>query len=209
MNRSNPLLGLLGGLCLCGGTTPPPDSIPLRILGLEHLPTSLGDLRSAFRAKLVTAHPDAATYTAPHLQSAAEAIAATTNPDVQELVWARDLLTARIPKSVTDNSVTQGNDTIRNGLDGVDYRCKNCKDERRNPSGVPYPQNWQGRWARWCWPCAREAENARQRALRAQARGVVRCGRCNREFAPARTDSRYCSSGCRQAAYRNRKQAAK
>jgi len=50
---------------------------------------------------------------------------------------------------------------------------------------------------------------ARGRRLAAAAeRGKLRCVVCEREFEATRHDARYCSSGCRQRAYRKRKAAA-
>ena len=46
------------------------------------------------------------------------------------------------------------------------------------------------------------------RRLNAQLGDAVRCERCDRLFAPARRDARYCSDACRQAASRARRHAA-
>jgi hypothetical protein len=40
---------------------------------------------------------------------------------------------------------------------------------------------------------------------RIEVRAPQRCARCRAPFIPARADARYCSDGCRQAAYRDRR----
>ena len=41
--------------------------------------------------------------------------------------------------------------------------------------------------------------------LRALARENLTCKRCGRTFTPKRSDAKYCSEACKQAAYRTRK----
>ena len=94
--NSDPFSDLLGPLFGLGSCAQPPDSVPLRILGLDAIPLSRDTLKSVFRAKVMATHPDLATYTVPHLREAAET-AATLKPDVQELMWARDVLIAKSP----------------------------------------------------------------------------------------------------------------
>jgi hypothetical protein len=45
------------------------------------------------------------------------------------------------------------------------------------------------------------------RAEPAHSRNEARCGGCGQAFAPTRSGARYCSSSCRQKAYRERKRA--
>lgn len=52
--------------------------------------------------------------------------------------------------------------------------------------------------------CKRSAASIRARENRPE-RASSRCGSCDREFTPSRADSLYCSSACRQRAYRDRK----
>jgi hypothetical protein len=172
-----------------------PDSVPLRILGLDAIPLSRDTLRSVFRAKVMVAHPDLAAYTAPDVRQAAEA-AVAAQPDVQELLWARNVLLRKIPEPLRQEPAFATHANSRN-----DRRCPNCKDERRDWRGQ-HPD--YGRWARYCYPCADDAENARQRDLRAQARADRKCEGCGAIFTPGRADGRFCSSACRQAAYRKR-----
>jgi hypothetical protein len=55
--------------------------------------------------------------------------------------------------------------------------------------------------------CRRAVFRVEAKAKRLAARGDLtrRCVDCNREFTPHRTDARYCSSACRQRAYRSRR----
>jgi hypothetical protein len=177
-----------------------PDSVPLRILGLDAIPVSRDTLKSVFRAKVMAAHPDLAKYTAPDVRQAAEA-AVAAQPDVHELLWARNVLIRKIP----DTSLRQETPFASVGNSRNDRRCPNCKDERRDWRGQ-HPS--YGRWARYCYPCADDAENARQRERRARARADRKCDGCGATFTPGRSDGRFCSGACRQAAYRNRTRKA-
>ncbi len=56
-----------------------------------------------------------------------------------------------------------------------------------------------------CGPeCQRLAYNARARQRREWRRTALTCETCGDQFRPKRTDARYCSSACRQKAYRRR-----
>jgi hypothetical protein len=64
--------------------------------------------------------------------------------------------------------------------------------------------------AQSCSPlCARERRNAIAREGRLAARENRSCEVCGDPFTPARADGRYCSSACRQDAYRKRKLGAR
>jgi hypothetical protein len=53
--------------------------------------------------------------------------------------------------------------------------------------------------------CRRAGRLATARDQRRHVRGTTRaCERCDEQFEPTRTDSRFCSNSCRQAAYRAR-----
>jgi hypothetical protein len=58
-----------------------------------------------------------------------------------------------------------------------------------------------------CEACARIARLAARRQQRTEARGPRQCENesCGETFEPTRTDGRFCSSRCRQQAYRKRK----
>jgi hypothetical protein len=58
-----------------------------------------------------------------------------------------------------------------------------------------------------CEACARSARLAARRQQRTEARGTRQCENesCGETFEPTRTDGRFCSSRCRQQAYRRRK----
>jgi hypothetical protein len=169
----------------------PPVCVPLRILGLNYMPTTKEAVRQAFRFKMFAAHPD---LNPDHPPAEAQA-------DVQELVWARDWLVRKIPDPVTPNANSTAGSISR-------YRCRRCgrpeavfRSEKNTVRLIRY-----GRWWRHCRLCAREAEKSRQRDLRAQARADRRCQspECAALFTPARSDAKFCSSACRQKAFRRR-----
>jgi len=182
-----------------GSCAEPPDSVPLRILGLDAIPLTRDTVRSVFRTKVMAAHPDLASYTAPDVRQAAE-VAVAAEPDVQELLWARNVLLRRIPESLRQEP------TIATHVNSRDRRCKGCKDERRDSHGERYPRYayHHGPWVDYCQPCAVDAQNARQRELRAMIRANRKCEGCGATFTPGRADGRFCSGACRQAAYRQR-----
>jgi hypothetical protein len=130
--------GFLFGI---GTWTEPPDRVPLRILGFDALPTDLDAVRSAFRAKMMTAHPDIRP----------DSEAAEANTDVQELTWARDVLLRKVPTRVTADSTTAGSTVSRNSRVGPNGYplCVVCGDE--------YPKRYyygKRRWGDHCWKCA-------------------------------------------------------
>lgn len=171
----------------------PPITVPLRILGLEKLPATRDELKSTFRAKVMAAHPDLKEYTIPHLREAAEA-AVAAEPDVQELKWARDCLLRKIPTSAGT------------GVDGAPIvvrqwkprPCAGCGEVREGPGSRLNIRDL-------CrYGCERDYQNRQQREQRAAARADRVCETCETTFTPARADGRYCSSPCRQKAYRQR-----
>jgi hypothetical protein len=85
-------------------------------------------------------------------------------------------------------------------LTGDGYRFKRVREWRTGRDGYPY----RLRWAGYCSRCADEAERARLRDLRLASRAATVCARCGTAFTPLRADARYCSSPCRQRAYRMR-----
>lgn len=102
-----PGTGELAKFLFSGFPEPPPDSVPLRILGLETMPAHPDTIQRAFRQRVRLVHPDLEAYTAatPGLQLAAEAVA-LQNYEVQELKWARDTLLDQVWKReppVTDS----------------------------------------------------------------------------------------------------------
>jgi predicted nucleic acid-binding Zn ribbon protein len=68
----------------------------------------------------------------------------------------------------------------------------------------------RGRGSTWrlrpdlCWRCAHTIEKAHIKALRLE-RNTRTCEDCGTVFRPERSDTRYCSSACRQRNYRERK----
>jgi hypothetical protein len=200
---TDPFLAAMGGLFGAGVYAEPPDSVPLRILKIRS--GSAGavtrdKVRSAFRARVFEAHPDLrSVYTDPGLRAAAEVVASEA-PDVQELVWARDVLLRMIPEPVTGGRANGIRISTRHEI----ATCKVCAEPHTRKRPVLYGRN---RWAGYCYPCARDAENERHRELRRRARTDLRCDPCGEPFTPPRADGRYCSAACRQKAYRARKAA--
>jgi hypothetical protein len=190
-----------------GGSYPePPDSVPLRLLGLTEKPASQAAVKAAFRARVMVAHPDIGAYTTmPAEVNAAVEAHAMADPDVQELVWARDVLLRKIPATVTASNRGPMGSFSRY----EPSRCKVCNGDRLDSRGRPYGLHTseygrRKRWIGYCVMCARDAENERQRQQRAAARADRTCAHCGRRFTPARSDGRYCKPAHRQAAYRQR-----
>jgi hypothetical protein len=172
----------------------PPDVVPLRILGLTQRPNDQDTVKHAFRAKLKTTHPDLV----PIIDGLPMFASLSTDADVAGLVWARDVLLRKIPKTVTASEVTPCELDSRNAYEP--QRCKGCND----PAGRRASNYWNARWWGYCWKCARDGENARQRERRAKARANRKCETCGGAFTPKRADGRFCSGACRQSAYRER-----
>lgn len=120
----------------------------------------------------------------------------------------------------------------RDAPEGSYYPACRCEDRHwetpkpcvgcRRP--VSHPRNAKWRWVRdWAYPgesvpamprvfcglaCKRTVLTAEARAKRRAARSdCATCSICKSQFTPKRSDSRYCSSRCRQAAYRQRRNA--
>lgn len=196
---------LLGTLAGVGSCAEPPDTVPLRILGLPVMSASAAEVRSAFRARLLAVHPDVAAYPGtPWLQAAADA-RAQARPEAAELTWARDVLLRKIPPPVTATSVRGAGNGSRNGYEPA--RCKGCGGIHRLHGGTVPGFHLVGRHAGYCYRCAADADNERQRDRRRQARAGRPCDGCGQPFTPPRADGRYCSPACRQRAYRRRQAA--
>jgi hypothetical protein len=59
---------------------------------------------------------------------------------------------------------------------------------------------------RYCTPgCAVRRQRQQQKHLRHLTRDGKKCAVCGEEFSAARSDARFCSPPCRQAAYRVRR----
>ncbi|MGH3300358.1 MAG: hypothetical protein ACRDOK_01540 [Streptosporangiaceae bacterium] len=193
------LFGGLFGLPALGSYPEPPDSLVLRILGLDARPASQDVVRSAFRARLRQVHPDLteSTYSAvPSLQSAAGALA-MQRPEVAELAWARDVLLRKIPPPAPVTAAASS----RAGADQPSrWRCRECgQSPARGSQAIT-----AGRWAGYCRNCAAAAGNARHRRQRLTRRRNRTCQFCGELFTPPRSDGLYCSPACRQKAYRHR-----
>ena len=98
--------------------------------------------------------------------------------------------------------------------------CESCKPkwsgwltpEACDGCGRPVHYEWSLRHRRralCCNACGKRAQNRAERAARAEARGTRRCPTCAETFEPARADAKFCSSPCRQKAYRRRVTADK
>jgi hypothetical protein len=181
-----------------------PETIPLRILGLVPPVPARQTIVSAFRRRVLEVHPDLQlAYDHPVLQAGAEALVGT-RPDIRELVWARDVLVeiAYDPARVT-------------GKQGISMRpfvpvtptakvCRKCQRELGEREWYAVAAFHHSPRAGWCWRCvhADDAERAKERRRRRRANR--RCVRCAVLFTPSRSDGRYCSPRCRQAAFRKR-----
>jgi transposase len=92
--------------------------------------------------------------------------------------------------------------------------CKECNDTRLQPAGMgrdegkPWPKDMYRRWSEYCRPCGRDKRLAEEREKRRQARADRICASCGEPFTPSRSDGCYCSSRCRQSAYRQRRTEA-
>jgi hypothetical protein len=76
--------------------------------------------------------------------------------------------------------------------------CENCGREIRHwDFSQPMP-------SACCSDCRRMAANKRSRERRRVMHEPVTCEKCGEMFEPTRSDSRFCSSRCRQKAYRTR-----
>ena len=205
---TSPFDGMFAGLFSdmfpgAGSYPEPPDSLVLRILGLAGRPASQDAVKSAFRARLPLVHPDVSAYAAvPWLQSAADA-AAIDRPEVAELVWARDVLLRKIPPAVTANNGPRGGLFSHNA---GPYFCPDCKRPITGAGGLPASHH-RG-WRNHCAPCGHKGVLREARDRRRRRRADRACAACGQTFTPARSDGRYCSSACRQKAYRQRRQAA-
>jgi hypothetical protein len=77
--------------------------------------------------------------------------------------------------------------------------CEHCQR-------LVHHQNRFRGWRTFCCETCESAVHVREaRARRAKARGTRQCETCGETFEPTRTDARFCSSPCRQRAYRRRK----
>ncbi len=196
---SSPIFGSFFGDMLGIGTfDEPPDSVPLRILGLAELPADESALRLAFVRKVRELHPD--------LNPLDDTSWAEVHGDEwAEIQWARSVILRKMT-SVTASAVPTGPLGNRNGP-GIDW-CRTCERPFGifNAGGVPAASSWPNRWWRegLCERCAHEVDLQRARERRRRARADRRCASCTGTFTPSRSDGRYCSSKCRQRAYRLR-----
>lgn len=106
-------------------------------------------------------------------------------------------------------SLRRDGEMLRDRLDRRrDFVCPECERDHHGWA----PRRAYGRTGRYCPVCRysmthwkqSEARNAR----RAEARADIVCQTCTEPFEPSRSDARYCSSACRQFAYRVRRRAA-
>ena len=238
-----------------GSWTKPPETVPLRILGLESLSVGRKAVQSAFRARVIAVHPDLSyAFDNPAMREAAQAGRGNL-PEIRELVWARDMLFRIIPEipepgAESDAIVMEPvdhplwtptkpvtmqlrNDQILFYTEGdQQYQyytrwltARVWRDERgytrAQPDGVKTDKPWFatvvkcpcGReYAHYggrlrvprCQTCDRAYRAAAQRRRRRRARPDRTCSGCGEPFSPSRSDTRSCSSACRQRAYRLR-----
>lgn len=186
MSAFEDAFGLSDDLDLFDSYPKPPESVPLRLLGLVEMPATRYELSSAFTRQVKANHPD-------------------VNPigrlTMDELVWARKVLLKKMPPSpsVTGITVAAGHMVSR-------YEPEPCKGGCGKLGGGGWRQG--RRWRGFCEPCSYVAENAELRERRRLARADRMCAVCDAVFTPARSDGRYCKSACRQRAFRARKAAS-
>jgi hypothetical protein len=93
--------------------------------------------------------------------------------------------------------------------------CERCRADRREFRGAkscencarPVHQELNFRSHRrtfCCRTCEATVRIAEQKQQRSDARGTRQCETCGETFEPTRADARFCSSPCRQRAYRRR-----
>jgi len=138
----------------------PPDAVPLRILGIspDRRPVtwrpSHEHIQHMFRVKIKAAHPD--------LQPEEFSIRDVDAADVQELVWARDVLLRKFPPPPDPATVAAS--ARRHAPSVIRNRCPVCQDD--HDETFERPKRTRGRWRGYCERCARDAENARRREIR-------------------------------------------
>jgi hypothetical protein len=178
----------------------PPESVARKVLGIGlSLPLNRPGIKAAFRFRVKLLRPDLPEAAADALRR--DDLKGDSATQLAELLWARDDLLRRVKDPVTGSNVGSANAFTRN----EPRACKGCHDERRTSKGEPYGRHFHPhRWAGYCWPCASDQENARQRELRRQRRANRPCDGCGERFTGSRSDARYCRPACRQRAYRRR-----
>lgn len=184
-----------------GTTDDVPETIPLRILGLVPPVPNREAIVAAFRRRALEVHPDLQlAYDHPVLQAGAEVLA--TRPEIRELVWARDVLLSMVPEPVTASN--GGSNPPRSPVTPGASVCRKCQRECEHYAVMAD----HSRRARWCWRCVQADDTEQAKERRRRRRANRRCAHCAAVFTPPRSDGRYCSARCRQAAFRGRVTAA-
>lgn len=202
-----------------GSWPEPPATVPLRLLGFPPdapLP-SRNAIRSMFRARVLEVHPDTrAAFDYPELREAAAA-AKDDLPEVQALVWARDVLLRMVPEPVTPIKGGIALPSIsRNAFRRECFECHVTLGfgegwhyggrswcEKHRPDYVPCvkcygplpePQRrfWRGQRAIWCTSCG-------------EAMDLPRCFQCG----VGMRGKLYCSDECRGQAENRRQREAR
>jgi hypothetical protein len=177
-----------------------PETIPLRVWGLQPPVPVRAAIISAFRRPVIEVHPDLRlAYDHPQLQDAAEA-ALSEKPEIRELVWARDVLMEMAPNPVAVTGKSPTRMTPFYPSPPRKRQCKKCRRELKERECVLS----HGPRRAWCLRCVAEDDRVRAAARRRRRRANKRCAGCPTIFTPTRSDGRYCSPRCRQVAYRKR-----
>jgi hypothetical protein len=87
-----------------GNFAEPPDSVPLRLLGLEAIPATHAAINDAFRRRVMELHPDTAAYSASPDLAADALTSAEADATVQEAMWARDILFGKVHDATAEKS---------------------------------------------------------------------------------------------------------
>lgn len=180
-----------------------PETIPLRLLGLTPPIPNRQTIVSAFRRRVIERHPDMQlAYDHPAIQEAA-ADALGDKPEIRELVWARDVLIERAHDS---EAVTGATGFRANPFYPSPPRERKCWHCQRTLESRQCVVGGRGRRRGWCYRCVADDDQARAAERRRRRRANRRCAGpgCTEVFTPSRSDGRFCSHRCRQAAYRGR-----
>lgn len=193
------------GLFGFGSYKEPPPEIPLRILGLVPV-ASQREIRKAFRAKVIEAHPDMkAAFDNPALQDIAQKHRKDL-PEIRELIWARDCALMQAPKPVTTTgdrtashpaTVTRPQREYFTTEIGAEYVCRLCGAALCPPARIRH--RYDSVSCFYCETCFQEKNT--QRYPDSSVRRCVVCG----VGMSVRRPGCYCSDQCRNKAYRDQR----
>ncbi len=156
----------------------PPDSVPLRILGLVERPVGHTPIHSAFRRRVMELHPDLGAYPALPEVNDALAVAVKNDTTVQEAKWARDVLLAKVPDVTGSESEARFEDTFRNGLAPRWQTSRRARLDELTPIVEQRRAEYRARWGHEPWGSLEYA--AVEELVACANRDCRWCGRCGR-----------------------------